>query len=220
LTRAIAEAAPVFPVVFFDLDDTLFDRGAAFERYAREYLQEDDPDELRWLAEADARGRRSRLEFARDVLARRWTMSDREPEQYAAAFLTSLVDCIEPEPGVRDAVAALARSRRVAIVTNGGALTQREKLRRLGLADIVRAVFVSEEVGAAKPERVIFERALAWSEHPASACLFVGDDPWRDIAPAAALGMATAWRSRGEVWPPGLPPPRFAIASIAEVAEL
>jgi FMN phosphatase YigB (HAD superfamily) len=209
----------VFPVVFFDLDDTLFDRGAAFERYAREDLQEHDADELRWLVEADARGVRSRLAFARDVVERRamaWTAED-----YAEAFPFGLARCVEPEPGVKEAVAALAARRRVAIVTNGGVDTQRAKLERIGLADVVHAVFISEQVGAAKPRHPIFERALAWSEHPASACLFVGNDPWLDLAPAAALGMATAWRSRGDArWPAGLPPPSFTIHSIAEVAAL
>jgi putative hydrolase of the HAD superfamily len=169
----------VFSVVFFDLDDTLFDRGAA-------------------LAKLDARARSLSGE----------------------AFALEVARVVEPEPGVRHAIAALARERRVAIVTNGGTRAQRAKLARIGLDDVVHAVFVSAEVGAEKPARAIFERALAWAERPARDCLFVGDDPLRDIAPAAALGMATAWRARAATWPSELPRARFDIRSISEVAAL
>jgi HAD superfamily hydrolase (TIGR01509 family) len=207
----------VFAAVFLDLDDTLFDRGAAFVRYARTYLEEDDPDELAWLAAADRRGVRSRLDFARDVIERRgmpW-----EPGDYADAFSLALAGCVEPEPGVREAVVELARRARVAVVTNGGSAPQRAKLERIGLSDVVHAVFVSEEIGVAKPSRAIFERALAWSERAAGECMFVGDDPWLDVAPAAALGMTTAWRARG-AWPAGVAPAHYTIRSIDEVVAL
>jgi putative hydrolase of the HAD superfamily len=207
----------VFAAVFFDLDDTLFDRDAALVRYAHTYLQEDDPDELAWLAAADARGKRSRLDFARDVIERRgmpWDIAD-----YADAFSLALAGCVEPEPGVREAVAELARRARVAVVTNGGSAPQRTKLERIGLGDVVHAVFVSEEVGSAKPRHAIFERALAWSERSAGECLFVGDDPWLDVAPAAALGMTTVWRARG-AWPSGIAPADHTIRSIDEVLAL
>ena len=62
----------------------------------------------------------------------------------------------------------------------------------------------------------IFERALRWSEYDASACLFVGDDPVNDLVPAAALGMATAWRAR-ETWPVELAPPQFTLYALAEL---
>src|SRR5262249_19697809 len=126
---------------------------------------------------------------------------------------------VEPEPGVHDVVARLAETRRVAVVTNGGA-AQRDKLARAGLADVVETVFVSGELGVAKPARAIFERALAWSALPAPQCLFVGDDPTNDIAPAAALGMATAWRERAPwpaAWPTGGALPQFTIHDIAEL---
>ena len=115
---------------------------------------------------------------------------------------------------MRDTIVRLTNSRRIAIVTNGGA-AQRMKLERLGLTSI--KAFVSEELGVAKPHREIFERALRWSELPASDVMFVGDMPAIDLAPAAALGMATAWRVRGE-WPAELAAPTHRIHSITELA--
>jgi phytoene dehydrogenase-like protein len=57
---------------------------------------------------------------------------------------------------------------------------------------------------------------LAWSELRAGECLFVGDDPINDLAPAAALGMATAWRTR-DAWPVELAAPHYTISAIAEL---
>ena len=209
----------MFRGIFFDLDDTLFDRTAALRRWVARHVGPLDPGELAWVIELDDRGRRPRLHFAAGIVERFGL--HRTVTELASAFPAELAAQVEPEPGVGEVLARLASRCRVAIVTNGGA-SQRDKLARAGLTGVVSTVFVSSELGIAKPAPAIFERALAWSELPAGECLFVGDDPERDIAPAAALGMATAWRTRDmsarvEVWPPELASPRFTIRTIDEL---
>jgi HAD superfamily hydrolase (TIGR01509 family) len=168
--------------VFFDLDDTLFDHGAALQRL-------------------DAHG---------GANAPRGT----------DAFALALAAHVEPEPGIAELVAELARTRRVAIVTNGSGAAQREKLRRIGLADVIHAVFVSGELGVAKPAPELFRHALAWSELPASECIFVGDDPHRDLAPAAVLGMVTCWRIRGDArWPAEQHASSFVARTVGDLRE-
>jgi hypothetical protein len=49
--------------------------------------------------------------------------------------------------------------------------------------------------------------------------LFAGDDPIVDLAPAAAHGMATAWRVRG-AWPRWLAPAAHQIESVAALEAL
>jgi putative hydrolase of the HAD superfamily len=115
-------------------------------------------------------------------------------------------------------VVRLAARLRVGVVTNGGA-AQREKLARLGLADVVHAVFVSSELRAAKPASAIFQRALQWTEAAPDEVLFVGDDPIVDLVPAAAHGMVTVWRARG-AWPRWLAPAAHQIQSIGALEEL
>jgi HAD superfamily hydrolase (TIGR01509 family) len=202
--------------LLLDLDDTLFDRAAAFAAWAdgMAHIQLGrplDPVELADLISIDRRGHRSRRAFADD--ARRLGLA-----VDAEAFPFQLAEHVVAEPGLRETIEGLAHDRRVAIVTNGGA-AQRSKLQRLGLASIVRTVFVSEELGIAKPNPEIFERALAWSELPARDVVFVGDMPAIDLVPAAALGMATAWRVRGE-WPAELAGPTHRIHQITELATL
>ena len=216
-TRRVSGHPPaVFRGLLLDLDDTLYDRGAAFRAWAvavghTQLGRSLEPAELAQLTALDGRGHRPRAQFAGEALALGLRV---DPE----AFPFQLAEHVVPEPGARETIEALGASRRIAIVTNGGA-AQRTKLAKLGLARVAHAVFVSGELGIAKPDPAIFERALAWTELAACEVLFVGDEPAIDLAPAAALGMATAWRMRG-AWPDALPPPGFCLGRIAELAEV
>jgi len=205
----------VVRAVLFDLDDTLFDRTAALKRWTTSQVGDIDAETFAWTVELDQRGRRPRLHFAAGMIERFGIQ--RTVAELAAAFPAELAAHVEPEPGVRPAIERLAAHARIAIVTNGGA-AQRDKLARAGLAHVVRDVFVSCELGIAKPAPAIFERALAWAGVPASECMFVGDDPATDLAPAAALGMMTAWLPRAP-WPAELAmSPTYTIASIGALS--
>jgi putative hydrolase of the HAD superfamily len=198
--------------LLLDLDDTLFDRGAAFAAWLAGRLgRAPEPGELAAWSELDRRGRRPRAEFAADA-ARRGIAVD--PDR----FPFELAEHVQPEAGAREAVGRLAARLRVGVVTNGGAV-QRDKLARLGLEGIVHAVFVSTELGVAKPAAAIFERALRWTEAAPHEVLFAGDDPIVDLAPAAAHGMVAVWRVRGE-WPRWLAPPAHRIDSVAALEAL
>jgi FMN phosphatase YigB (HAD superfamily) len=206
-----------YRALLIDLDDTLFDRTAALRAWADVAARAElgrplSAVEWQLLLELDGRGHRSRDQFAADARERLGLSVD------APRFGWTLVEYIAREPGVVETVAQLAQTKRIAIVTNGGA-SQRAKLGALGLDGLVHAVFVSGEVGSTKPALEIFERAMRWTEHAAADVLVVGDDPVIDLAPAASLGMATAWRARGN-WPGELAPPTHRIESITELAAL
>jgi putative hydrolase of the HAD superfamily len=208
----------VFRGVLFDLDDTLFDRRAALERWARSRLGA-DATEIAALVALDDEARLPRTAFAAEVLAR--FDLDGSREQLAESFPDQLACHVEPEPGIPDLLDALARTRRIAIVSNGGAKSQREKLRRADPGGAVTAVFISGEQGASKPDSTLFERALAWAELPAHECIFVGNDPELDLAPAMRLGLATCWRDRGRLrWPAGCAAPDFVARSVVELREV
>jgi HAD superfamily hydrolase (TIGR01509 family) len=208
----------MYRAVFLDLDDTLYDRTAAVRRWAAATLPPLDDAAERWVLERDARGQAPRLAFATDLVERFGLAA--QPAQIASAFPLQLASHVEREPGVREQVARLAIQTRVAIVSNGRGAAQRMKLRRLGLDQLVHAVFLSGELGVAKPSPEIFQHALRWSGQAAADCLFVGDSPFDDIAPAAALGLVTAWRTRDDAWPAELAPPVHRVSSIAALGEV
>lgn len=188
---------PPVRAVLLDLDDTLFDRERALTAWAA--TRGLDPARVIAL---DGEGHRPRAELLAELCI----------TTTAEQFPLELAGHVEPEPGDDDAVATLAARGRVAIITNGGP-AQRIKLARLGLNRLVHAVFVSSELGIAKPARAFFEHALRWTGCPAADVLVVGDQPAIDLEPAAALGMQTAWlRRRGAA--------RADHRTIAHVAEL
>jgi putative hydrolase of the HAD superfamily len=188
---------------------------AALRRWATTQLGAVDAETFAWIVELDRRGRRPRLHFAAGMIERFGVQ--RTVTELAAAFPSELAAQVRPDPGVPGHVERLAAQMRVAVVTNGGA-AQRDKLAGAGLADVLRDVFVSSELGVAKPARAIFEQVVAWTGVAASECIFVGDDPLDDLAPAAALGMATAWLPRAP-WPAtALFAPTYTIASIGALA--
>jgi len=97
-----------------------------------------------------------------------------------------------PIDGAEDLLRALAPRFRLGLIANQGAECRRT-LARLGWLDRFEVVALSEEQGASKPDPALFERALALAEVAPGEAVMVGDRLDNDIAPAAALGMATAW---------------------------
>jgi putative hydrolase of the HAD superfamily len=86
---------------------------------------------------------------------------------------------------------------RTAIVSNCSEHT-RDLLVKLGVPELVDAVVLSCEVGAAKPSAAIFRHALDQLGVPAGAALFV-DDQAAFCAGAVALGISAAQIVRGEL---------------------
>jgi HAD superfamily hydrolase (TIGR01549 family) len=93
----------------------------------------------------------------------------------------------------------LADRHRLGLVSNLWAPADRCRryLEREGIAPLFGSLVFSCELGAVKPARRLFERALAELGSDPARVLFVGDDPERDIAGASACGLRTAWIGDG-----------------------
>lgn len=91
-------------------------------------------------------------------------------------------------PEVRDVLEALAPRYELAVVSNfDGRL--RFIFEHLALSKYFRHVFISSELGADKPDPLIYRRALELSAFSPNEVLHAGDDPERDWAAAAAAGL-------------------------------
>lgn len=91
----------------------------------------------------------------------------------------------------------LARTHRLAVVTNGAADTQREKIRATGLDVYLDAVVISTEVGSGKPDPAPFRRALEELEVAPQEAIVVGHSARRDVAGARAAGLHSILLDRG-----------------------
>lgn len=77
-------------------------------------------------------------------------------------------------------------------MTNGPSGLQRAKLAVTRLEGELDAIAISEEIGAAKPDREAFERAAELLGCGLSELAMVGDSPAYDIEGALAAGLAAA----------------------------
>jgi putative hydrolase of the HAD superfamily len=94
-------------------------------------------------------------------------------------------------------VLATLRKRHVlGLVTNGAACLQREKLEATELGQYFQTVVVSADIGVAKPDPAIFRCAVSDLGIGLSDAVMVGDNQWRDVEGATALGMAAVWLNR------------------------
>lgn len=205
--------------VTFDLDDTLWDTGPVLveaERRFYSWLGEhcpavtaaNTPDDL-VRDRREFMGRHPDQLHDLSTLRRRWLGQLFERHAVCgvdadAAFLVfwrhrndvTLFD------GALDMLAHTAQRYSTGVITNGNACVH-----TIGIGHLFDFVVSSERAGVAKPERAIFEMALADAGIGADEVAHVGDDPEKDVRGAAALGMRTVWYNpRRAQWPGGTRP--------------
>lgn len=91
-------------------------------------------------------------------------------------------------PEVVETLERLRARHRLAVISNfDGRL--RAILEQLGVSKYFESLVISSEVGADKPDALIFRRALELNRVAAPEALHVGDDPVRDWEGAAAAGI-------------------------------
>jgi FMN phosphatase YigB (HAD superfamily) len=203
--RADGYAAMV--LLLIDLDNTLVDRDAAFRGWARRFFP--DPAEVEWLVRADAGGTRSRQDMGEDI--KRHFGLDESIASIVQGMRDGIVESIRCYDGVPTELARLKeRGARIVVVTNGESTQQRRKIAKAELDVLVDDIVISDEVGASKPDALIFERALKQSVAVPGDAWMLGDNATADIAGAQAVGIATGWVSHGRKWVEPWMPDRIA----------
>ena len=213
---------PVVALAIFDLDNTLIDRAGPFRQWAEDFAARHGlhPSEVEWLEVADGDGFVPREAFLGQVRQRYGL--DEPVDALLRSFRTAIVALVEPDPRV---AAALDRLREagwlVAIATNGATDQQWAKIRRTGLENHVDAVAVSEEVGATKPDRRMFDIAAqrcGTALHETD--WMIGDCATRDIGGAQSLGLRTVWMRRGRSWDPESPAPDAVVDHVPDAVSV
>ncbi|MDE0023871.1 MAG: HAD family hydrolase [Spirochaetaceae bacterium] len=213
--------------VLFDLDDTLLDRAGGFVRVCRDWYRTlpasgrpaDEEQFVERMAAWDRDGLPKHEIYGN--LLRWWPGCFASVEAAIDCHRTRLARFTPLDPRTRTLLVRLRRKGiGTAVVTNGSSLSQRSKVRHWGLPELVDAIVVSEEFGAAKPAPEIFRHALHLVGADAAHTLFVGDRPVADIGGAQSVGMRTAWVHHGRGWETDEPPPDHIVAGAWEVGDL
>ena len=205
-------------MIFFDIDETLIDQRGAEAAAAREFLAHHSAElghrfsltefcaSWRTLREKHApaflsgaisvheqRRRRVRELFAQTGR----TLSDAETDGCIELYETHYRRSWRLFDDVRPALIAL-KNFRCGIISNGSSTQQKRKLDQTGIAAFFELVLVSQEMGAAKPDREIFLAACRCAGMAPSQCIYVGDRLDHDMLPSRDIGMRAYWLCRGK----------------------
>ena len=187
--------------VFFDFDDTLDNRDAAFRvglsaflRYYYPSLNEEEIASRREEMFFFQRGHYGEIIYYRDMLAHFLEVWPPEiPTDVHTAYrrmIRAFAAAGQPHPDVCTTLTALRqRGYLTGIITNGTPRTQSLKMDHSGLRLYVDLVVLAGEENIQKPDTRIFRLAAGRLGVPPTACLFVGDHPQNDLEGARAAGF-------------------------------
>jgi HAD superfamily hydrolase (TIGR01549 family) len=218
--------------VLLDMDDTIFDHSLtcraaiAALRAGRPFLRARPLDELwrEYLRLLDAvvppggqgsltpdEARRER--WRRLALGCGEELAPPEVAELSRAYRESYQKLRRAVPGARRLLERLHGVVPVVVVTNNEVAEQEEKVHFLGIGALLDGLIVSEAVGASKPDRRIFEAALAAAGVPAARATMLGDSWTSDVLGARAAGVRPVWFNRFSA-------PRPAATGVAELRSL
>jgi 2-haloacid dehalogenase len=119
---------------------------------------------------------------------------DLSPQGFSLAYLAQLGTCSELLEGAVEIIQTLHTRYQLAIVTNGLKAVQRSRLACSPIQDYIAEMVISEEVGAAKPDRAIFDAAFERIGRPLkSEALMIGDSLTSDMEGGYRYGIDTCW---------------------------
>lgn len=117
---------------------------------------------------------------------------------------------------VLPALEALRGRFRLFTASNGNA-----DLGKIGLAHFFERSLAARQVGALKPDPIIFQKVVEGTDLAIEEVAYVGDDPHLDIEGARNAGMQTVWINRTRAaWPPEIQPANVEVSSLAELVAM
>jgi putative hydrolase of the HAD superfamily len=231
--------------ILLDLDDTIVALSASADPYWRQVCERfagqvegltpqalfDVLKESRaWFWSDSQRHQRGRMDLEaarREIVAHAFGQLG----IYAPELANEIADAYSRErdagiyllPGAVEALRHFReRDIRLALVTNGSADSQRQKMERFGLAPFFDFIVIEGEFGVGKPDERVYAHALARLGLLPEEVWMVGDDLEWDVAGPQRLGIKGIWvDSAGS----GLPEnssvrPDCVVRSLAELTEL
>lgn len=225
---------PRYDYVLFDADNTLYD----FDRAEREALRKvlarrgypTGPEVIeRYLTiNRDLWARFDRGEVRQDwLVVERFAAFTRamggadDPAEFNREYLQRLGEGAYLLPGAEALCRRLAGPCTLAIVTNGVALAQRSRFQASPLKAVIPRIFISEEIGAGKPDPAFFRavfREMGIADP--GRVLMVGDNLLTDIKGGLSAGTDTAWYNPRRLPAAAGITPTYEIASYPELEAL
>ena len=219
--------------VCFDLDNTLWDvwpvirraEQAMYDFLVARYPQAVAQVTIQSMREARMRVAVEHPQMAHDFSflrmealrqqARSCGCAETMAEEAFDVFLQARND-VELYADTRPALAILRQRFRLFSASNGNA-----DLTRVGLAPFFERSIAAREVGALKPDPVVYLKVIEGTDLAPHEVLFVGDDPEHDVEGARRAGMLPVWINRNDAaWPQALELPAYSIKTLLELTRM
>lgn len=220
-----------YDVLLFDADDTLFDFGKAMRTSLQRSMEAmgipfragyctvyRTLNEALWrqleqgvLTKEELKKRRMAEFFEKiGVTADAARMQELYQQQLnGSAFLL---------PDAREVLSALSAEKSCYIVTNGFAETQRGRLKQAGIDGFFKGLFISEEIGAQKPDKKFFDAVFSvLGEEMRERTVIIGDSLTSDMLGGSRAGIATCWYNPEQKENPQKIPVTKEIRSLGEL---
>ena len=219
--------------LFLDLDDTILDfhkaehiaLGKTFRGFGLEPTEE---VMARYSLINKAHWERlERKELTREqVLVGRFAVLfseygiDVDPTQCARTYENNLSVGHYFLPGAYEAVERLSKKYKLYLASNGTAKVQAGRLESANISHFFQEIFVSQEIGANKPDIAYFEVCFAKiPDFDITKAMIVGDSLTSDILGGKNAGMKTCWvNPKGKIAPADIQPD-YEIKALSELEE-
>jgi len=215
--------------VVFDVDNTLIDSNAMFEKFTEHLIEhhcESEPlsEKRRMLAllmDSFQSGNKPRKIWVKEASLLLKGDSDAIADEIYQDWYDHFADyCVRKDNLYSVLEEIRMRGFKLGIITNGMSYMQNRKIDKANLRSYVDVVFVSGEFGVDKPDVRIFHAALQQLEVLPQEAVYVGDHPVNDVQGAREAGMRPVWVEGFQPWDPSVKKPEFTIQTLPELLPL
>lgn len=194
-----------YKYILCDADDTLLDFAEAERRAFKESLSEFGvtfTDEIYdryhvindnyWKLLELGQTTREKLKVARfaTLFSETGILDESSAGDFAVAYVKNLSHHCVIFPGVLETLSKLCEKYDIYIITNGLSVSQHGRLDNSPIMNYAKGMYISEEIGHAKPSKEYFDYVLsAIGDTDLTKYIVVGDSPTSDIKGAVSYGL-------------------------------
>ncbi|MFC2092767.1 YjjG family noncanonical pyrimidine nucleotidase [Bacteroidota bacterium] len=193
--------------LLFDLDGTLFNydkaESTALEKAFNEFNHNFEPayndayieiNKFLWTDFEQGKITTQKLRVKRFEILFSNLNINYEPKMFSDCYLEALSGESHLIEGAEVVLNSLFEKAGLVLITNGIKEVQRLRLKNSIISQYFSSIIISEEVGAAKPSKLIFDAAFERMNHPPKIdVLIIGDSLSSDIKGGNDYGIDTCW---------------------------
>lgn len=195
-----------YSVLLFDLDHTLLDfefdmKSAFLSLCQKQNINADDAlynsysqiNHAWWLKFEKGLCTKDELFIGRfsDLISKHKINAD--PKVLSKAIFPELSCQAKLFNGAYELIERLSKSHSIYFATNGNAESQKKRLKLCGLDKFSSGIFVSEDAGAAKPDKRYFDFVFSKINKNKNESIIIGDSLSSDIEGANNFGIDSIW---------------------------